>query len=101
MSLVRTQPPPTDGVSSSAGRARDLSELGHLVKIMTFTYQIIWTDPQTMRQGKLDMKEPNIALFIARKRVLEGKVNVYMNVIGRPDAEAKADDDVVEGQEGA
>ena len=54
-----------------------------------------------MRQGKLDIKEPNIALFIARKRVLEGKVNVYVNVIGRPGTEAKADDDVVESQEGA
>lgn len=54
-----------------------------------------------MRQGRVDIKEPNIALFIARKRVLEGKVNVYMNVIGRPGVETKADDDVVESQEGA
>ena len=60
-----------------------------------FTYRVIWGNPVKNRQEFADFREANIALFVAREKVVNGMVNVEIRV-ERADmapADSPVDDD--------
>jgi len=51
---------------------------------MRFKYKVIWINPAKNKREFVDVKEQNIAIFIAKKKVNDGMQEVIINVTGEP-----------------